>query len=145
MTNAVDARPGPGEAAARAKARARTRRMVLLALGGAAIGFVTALVEGKGARVLQGSTIPPLMAVVGALTLLVLPVIAAWRYSKDLDEVQRQDYQAVGAIAANTFLIGYPIWLILWKGGLVPEPIHWVMFLAVFATTIVAGIWRKFL
>ena len=32
------------------------------------------------------------------------------------------------ALAGAGYMLAYPAWFLLWKGGVVAEPIHWVLF-----------------
>jgi hypothetical protein len=60
------------------------------------------------------------------------------------DEVQRQaQYKAV-AVAGGTYMILYPAWFMLWKGGHVPEPHHGVVFLVFWLSLAGASFWYRF-
>ena len=60
------------------------------------------------------------------------------------DEVQRQaQYKAVAAAGA-VYMLLYPTWFMLWKGGHVPEPHHGVMFLVFWLSLAGASLWYRF-
>lgn len=134
---------GPGELAA----RARTRRLIAiiggLAGAGFVVGFVAALVERDDAPLFAGGTMPPAFAIVAAVIVLIVVGWGSWRFHRDIDEYERRDNLIAGTVGINLLLGGYPIWLILWKGGVVPEPNHFILFGAVFAATLITYLWRK--
>lgn len=136
-------KPGPGEAAN----RARTRRLfvtfaVLAAIGGV-VGFTTAMVEDRDASLLSGGSVPGWFAILAALALVVAVTAGSVVYHRSMDELQRLDNYWATAMGANLLLLGYPVWLILWKGGLAPLPDAFTLYVAVFATTMLAYLLRK--
>jgi len=67
-----------------------------------------------------------------ALGLIALFVVAVaggtWIMSGVMDELERARSYKAASLGATLFLLAYPIWYFLWKGGFVREPIHWVMY-----------------
>jgi hypothetical protein len=139
----LHAEPGPGEQAAQARRRRLMVRMTVLAAFGAAIGFTAALVERRGAPILAGGTIAPAFAVAAAIAMVVIQTIACIRYYREIDELQRLDNLMASATGGNLVIVGYPIWFLLWKGGLAPVPDALIIFGAVFATAMLTYLWRK--
>lgn len=134
---------GPGEAAARAKSRRTMINFSVLALLGGATGFTAALIEQKDAPISAGGTMPGWFAILAATVLVVAVAAGSYAYHRTMDELQRLDNYWAAALGTNVLLLGYPVWLILWKGGLLPAPDAMILFLAVLATTMIAYFWRK--
>ena len=88
-------------------------------------------------------TWPPALAIGLAVFFLVAVSGGGWLYSRQLDEFERTaKYKAVSA-AASSYVIVYPVWLLLWKGGLVPEPMHVVIFLVFAAVMMIASLFYR--
>ncbi len=135
---------GPGETAARARSRRVMLYFVVLAAIGGVIGFVTALLEPHHGGLLSGASIPPAFAIAAAIVTVAAVVIGSLRYHRAIDEFEQRDNLIAGTWGANVLLGGYPVWLLLWKGGLVPEPQHFIMYLAMLLTTGGVYLYRKF-
>ena len=142
-TTMKSAEIGPGEAAD----RARKRRLMTNFGGIAAVGFVVGLaaafVENKNAPIWLGGTMPGWFAILAAVLTVGAVAFGSWRYHRAMDELDRLDNYFAGTLGANIVLGGYPVWLILWKGGLVPEPNALILYGALFVTVAGAYIWRK--
>ena len=106
--------------------------------------FLTGLLAGLITGVLVGETgfapdarWPAPLAIGLVATFLVAMALGGLLLHRLYDEVERQiQYKAVAG-AALVYAIGYPVWFVLWKGGFVPEPSHWTLFLAFY--TALAG------
>ena len=134
---------GPGEAAARAQARRMTSWFaILLAIGGV-IGMITALLEPHAASIMSGGTVPPLFAIAAAVVTAVATVIGTRYLYTIADELELHNNMVAGAVGANALLLGYPVWFLLWKGGVAPEPQHIILFLLVLITTGGTYLFRK--
>jgi hypothetical protein len=136
---------GPGEAAARARSRRLTLYFLVLAAIGGVVGFVTALLEPRAANLLSGGSLPPAFAIIAAIVIVGAVTVGSFRYYRAIDEFERRDNLIAGSWGTNILLGGYPVWLLLWKGGLAPEPQHFIMFLAVMLTTGGVYLYRKFI
>ena len=134
---------GPGEAAGRARVRRVWINFALIAGIGAAVGFTAALVEQPHAPLAQGGTMPAWFAILAAVVTIGAVAAGSLFYHRNMDELARLDNYWAGTLGANMFLGGYPVWLILWKGGLLPAPSALVLYLAVWATVTAAYLWRK--
>ncbi len=125
--------------------RQRVQRLILFAalgLAGGIIGFTFAMYEDKQAVWASGA-IPPGIAIVLALVTLIATVGGSWLYCRRMDEVELKDNLHGGAWAALVVMIGYPVWYLLWKGGLASEPSHIVMFLTLYGVTTAVYLYRK--
>ena len=121
-----------GEGERLAAQRARRTRIIILALAGA--GFVTGLIVGvhAGRNDLDfSSSWPPSMALAVAVTYLIATIGGSLLLVNSLDEVERANNYKAAAFAAGVYVMVYPVWFVLWKGQFLPEPSHWMIFIAV--------------
>ncbi len=134
---------GPGERAARQRSRRIMAILVVLALGGGVTGFIAAFMETPASDGGIG-TFPPAFAIAAVITYVGLVGIGSWRYLRNIDEVERCNNHIAATWAANIYLVAYPSWYMLWKGGLAIEPVHEVLFVGIFAVMMIAYGWPKF-
>jgi cation transport ATPase len=129
---------GEGE---RAEAARKRRAAMLFAISMAvAVAMVvgTAIFKQGHGRIAPGWAV----AFVG---LYLVAVFASWRFAcRVSDEVELRNN--VGALAAGgtAYALVYPAWYFLWRGGLVPEPIHEALFVVAFLTTMTAYLWKRY-
>ncbi|MBX9815602.1 MAG: hypothetical protein K2X76_12945 [Sphingomonas sp.] len=139
--------PGPGERAERARRRRVAWLMGALALAGGVIGFTAARLERGGIEgnfnVLQIGALPPWFAILATLTFVGAVGIGSWFYWRGMDEVARRDHYRGAVWALNVYLLLYPSWFLLWRGGLVSEPSHRALFLITVATSMIVYLWSK--
>lgn len=75
-----------------------------------------------------GGTWPPAISIGTAILYVIAIIAGSVALSRVTDEVERaQSYKAV-ALAGAGYVLAYPVWFLLWKGGVAAEPIHWVLF-----------------
>ena len=134
---------GPGEAADRARSRRVLINLSVLIVVGGAVGATTGFLEGADATITSGGTLPGWFAILAAILFVGAVTLGSWSYFRGVDELVRLDNWIASTIGANVFLLSYPVWLILWKGGLVPEPDILTLYLVVVTTTMIAYFWRK--
>ena len=133
---------GPGERASKARSRRVMMTLGGLMLGGAVLGLVGAFVENEAPA--GNGTFPPAFAIGAVVFYLVLIAGGCWRYYRSIDELELKN-NYVGAIwGVNIYMTLYPCWYLLWKGGMVPEPMHDTLFVITVAATMVAYLWHKF-
>jgi hypothetical protein len=129
---------GEGE---RAEAARKRRAAMLFALSmvlGVAMIVGTTIFKQDHGRIAPGWAI----AFVG---LYLLAVFASWRFAcRVSDEVELRNN--VGALAAGgtAYALIYPSWYFLWRGGLVPEPIHEALFVVAFLAMMIAYLWKRY-
>ena len=134
---------GPGEAASRARSRRILVNFIALGAVGGVVGFTAAMVELPHAPLNAGGTLPAWFAILAVVVLVGAIAVGNFFYYRSMDEVQRLDNYWATAVGANVLLISYPVWLLLWKGGLSPSPDAFLLYIAMFAATTLAYIWRK--
>ena len=120
---------GPGERLQRSRQRqVRAIKGSLFAVGmisGGCIGYLVA-----SNRFALDAPWPPAIAIVLAALYVAAIAVGSMLLQKRIDEVERmQTYKAV-TVAGTAYLVGYPVWFLLWKASLAPEPIHWLLFIS---------------
>lgn len=135
-----------GEGERREAARRRKRWWIVAALAG--IGFVPGLYVGfqHGAAAAQDQPLvwSPTLAALLAGLYLVAVAVGAILMNSVMDEIERQrGYKAV-SFAGAALMVVYPTWFLLWKGGFVPEPVHWMLFVLFWLSLALASLWYRF-
>lgn len=136
------AEPGPGERAERAKKRRQAWTIAGLMLAGGASGFALALAENGPEGILE-ATIGPETAIILASSFLVVCGIGVWFFVRNIDEHELALHYWASTVAAGAYVLVYPVWFLLWKGRLVPEPDHLTLFLLVIVTSFAAYLFKK--
>jgi uncharacterized membrane protein YidH (DUF202 family) len=131
-----------GTRAERDRERRWWRTFVPIVLSGFVAGFAFALAD-QGETFLAGK-IPPLIAVLIAGSYVVTMIWGTWAYKRVADELEMQNNLWGTAVGGSALLLVYPPWWILWRGGLVGEPVHEALFLLLFVTAIGAYLWKKY-
>jgi hypothetical protein len=130
---------GAGERAEHARSRTF---WTVLAVCGALGGIVGgAMVIGTGNRI--GGDMTAGWAIAAALLYGVGVVAASWYFFRIIDEVELRDNLIAATVAVYFYTIVYPVWYLLWKGGLIVEPIHEAIFFATLIAMTIAYFWKK--
>jgi hypothetical protein len=137
------AEPGSGEALERAARRRKYAIVGGLAVAGFFPGFYLGYTE-NDELLRAGDTWPPELALVLATVYLVAVITGAVLLRRQTDEVAlAQQYKAT-ALAGSMFVLVYPLWYILWKGGLVIEPMHGVIYVLFLLTALGGMLYYRF-
>lgn len=112
----------------------RKSRRILTILGVLfAIGFVLGFAIARAEDVMGFDWVgpwPPEIAL-GALVIFVVSCgIGTWLMNKQMDDYSKEIHRKSATFAASTIFLGYPVWFLLWKASVVPEPVHWGLFVA---------------
>lgn len=136
--------PGPGEARERARFRRRNIVFGAIFVAGLFSGFYIGHQEAE--RVFAGGEGPwsPTVALVLAGTYLLAIVAGSLLLQGSMDELERHNGYKAGTFAAAVYIVLYPIWFLLWKGGFVAEPIHWVVFVIFWLSLLAGHLWYRF-
>lgn len=115
---------------------------VCFALGGAA-GFYIGM---YGVEELIAAGIPWSPALVIGLSTVYLVALLGGSYllEREMDEAEKQIARKAGEFANATFITLYPVWFLLWKGGLVPEPMHAYIFIAFLVSMTLSSLFYRF-
>lgn len=127
---------------------ARRRKRWLIVAGLAVVGFVPGLYVGfqHGAAAAQNQPLvwSPTVAALLAILYLVAVAGGAVLINTVMDEIERQrGYKAV-SFAGAALMVVYPTWFLLWKGGFVPEPVHWILFVLFWLSLALASLFYRF-
>lgn len=135
---------GEGERHEAARRRKRWLIVAALAVAGIVPGFYLGYQD--GAALAESRTAiwsPTLVAALAGLYLLAV-VGGGILLNKVADELDRQrGYKAV-SFAGTALMIVYPVWYLLWRGDLVPEPVHWMLFLLFWLSLALASLYYRF-
>lgn len=134
---------GSGERAERSK---HLRRRWMMALGvafGLTLSLTVRFTEAEDGGLFSGSAIPATVAILLTMLWIVGAGGGTWMMMRRADEHERAIDDWGLAMGARFTGIGYPVWLLLWKGRLAPEPDHVTLFLLFFAVCGTALIYRK--
>ena len=134
---------GPGEQQERAR---RTRKTWIIGST-----FVAGLVAGFWIGFEEADTLfsgsdgwPPALSIFASVSYLVAAIFGGLALARQTDEFELQrQYKAV-AVAALVYVLAYPVWFALWMGGLVPEPMHGVLFIAFWLSLAGAFLFYRF-
>ncbi|HEX8553711.1 MAG TPA: hypothetical protein VF695_03300 [Sphingomonas sp.] len=135
--------PGPGEAAARAQRKRMWITIGALAAAGLPIGFFAALLEEDYKGGIMTGTLPAWFAILAAATFVIAVVAGTIVLYRRVDELERRDNMMAGAVGANVMCIAYPVWFVVWKGGLVQAPDALYLFLATLGSTLISYLYLK--
>ncbi len=135
---------GEGE---RHEARRRRKRWLIVAAL-AAVGFAPGLylVYNDGAALAESRSAdwPPILSL-GLAGLYLAAVIGGGFLLRNVtDEVERQNGYKAASFAGMALMIVYPVWFLLWRGGFVAEPVHWMLFLLSWLSLALASLFYRF-
>lgn len=136
---------GPGERAIRARQRLQRNFLIGCGLFGGLIG-VGAVIARRGnvslsQAVMSGTVaLDPGVAVFLAIAMLIglvaLPILGF----RMVDEVKARQSLWAMAVGWMTLMAGYPAWVLLAVGGLLPKPDAMILFVGVYLTTMFAAL-----
>jgi multisubunit Na+/H+ antiporter MnhG subunit len=87
---------------------------------------------------------PPLLCLALAIGLVIAVTVGSVVLSREMDEVERLAKLKATRAGASVYILGYPLWFLLWKGGFVPEPMHVALFAATIVALILASLFYRF-
>ena len=137
----------PGRGKGEALERANRRRKFMIVGGLAVAGFFPGFYLGytENDELLQvGDKWPPEIALILAAVYLVAVLTGAVLLKRQTDEVQLAQQTRGTALAGSMFVLVYPLWYILWKGGFVPEPMHAVIYVLFLLTALGGMLYYRF-
>lgn len=129
--------------AQRRKARWYATCAILLGMG-LLTGFLLGYFEKDGTDLMAANSIPTSIAILTVLIMGVALTVGQYYFVASSDELERRNMLNAVAMSGNVILVGFPLWFILWKGGLVPAPDAFALFAAAYAANIATYFWYKF-
>jgi hypothetical protein len=140
----ADAPLGEGERREAARRRKRWLIVAALAVAGMVPGFYLGYQDGAAMAQSREPAWSPAVAAGLAGLYLVVIVVGGILMNSVMDEVERQrGYKAV-SFAGTVLMVVYPTWFLLWRGGFVAEPVHWVLFVLFWLGLALASLWYRF-
>ena len=132
---------GGENAGALAESQRRRRYWTLMGLA-----LLASVVIGLTGRVLGGpeGPISPALAIGLAAGLLVLGVGGNWIYFRHIDELEVASNLVGGFWGFYAFIMGWPLWLILWRGGFLPEPDTMTIYFITAGVALLGFCWKRF-
>ena len=108
-------------------------------------GLALAIVLGSAGRAFTGAggTIAPAVAVLVAGGLVLLMSVGTWVYFRSVDDIEWANNHAACFWGFNAFMIAYPTWHVIWKGGLVPRPDATAIYLGAATIALAAYLWKR--
>ena len=137
------AEPGSGEALERAARRKRIFIITALAAMSFVPGFYLGYTE-NDELLLASDKWPPALALGLAGFYLGAVIAGAALMRRQTDEVALSHQYKATALAGSMFVIVYPLWYILWKGGFVIEPMHGVIYVLFLLTALGGMLYYRF-
>ncbi|HEX8309608.1 MAG TPA: hypothetical protein VF645_14445 [Allosphingosinicella sp.] len=124
-----------------AEGRRRRRYWTLMGLALAA-----AVVIGLTGRILGTpyGPIAPAAAIGLAVALLLLTVVGNWAYFRSIDELEVAANLVGGFWGFYAFMVGWPVWHMLWRGGLVPKPDMLALYVVAGVVAVAGFLWKRF-
>ncbi len=111
--------------------------MVIAAFAGLSLGYARDLAGDAGG-------LDATLAIVLALLFVAAMVAANWIYLRNADELTWANNVRASFWAFMIFVILYPVWLILWSGGLVREPSAETLYLVTIFSAGALYLWERF-
>jgi hypothetical protein len=110
------------------------------------LALVAAVVLGLAGRILGTpyGPIAPAAAIGLAAALVLLTAVGNWVYFRGIDELEVASNLVGGLWGFYTFILGWPLWHILWRGGLVPQPEMPSLYVAAVAVSLAGFLWKRF-
>lgn len=75
---------------------------------------------------------------------VIMPVVAWFWHTRVIDEQEANAYRDGGYYAGYAFLILTPLWWLMWRGGLVPEPNGVAIYLTFSLVWSAVWFWKKY-
>lgn len=75
---------------------------------------------------------------------VIMPVVAWFWHTRAIDEQEASAYRDGGYYAAYAYLILAPVWWLLWRGGLLPEPDGIAIYLTFSLVWSAVWFWKKY-
>ncbi|RYE36206.1 MAG: hypothetical protein EOP21_15045 [Hyphomicrobiales bacterium] len=83
------------------------------------------------------------MAIAAAALFAIAIPLGSWYFLRDVDEVEQRTNMVASIWRLNAYVMLYPAWYILWKGQLVPEPDHEILFITTMIVLSLVYFWKK--
>ncbi len=135
--------------------REKLNRNIIVACGGLG-GIMGLAIAASGISNISEQGADPFVALLaGPLPLIIvvplifvwgviMPVVAWFWHTRVIDEQEANAYRDGGYYAGYAFLMLTPLWWLLWRGGLVPEPDGVAIYLTFSLVWTAVWFWKKY-
>ena len=131
-----------GEALERSRRRRKLLLLGVLVGGGFAAGFLSGFTQAD--KLFDpAQKWPPALGLGLAAAYLLAAFGGGYLYSRQIDEFERMGQYKAVALGAGAYALVYPVWLLLWKSGLVPEPMHFLIYVLFMVTILGASLFYR--
>jgi hypothetical protein len=119
--------------------------MVLGGIMGMTMGLVESQSGSDDMALFSSAPLPINIALILAFVwAVILPSIAWYWHRYAIDEQERHAYREGAYYAFYAYIIGAPLWWVLWRGGLVPEPNGIIIYYVTLSICGVVWLWKKY-
>ena len=135
---------GEGERHEASRRRRRWLIVAVLAVAGFVPGLYLGYNDGAALAESRPAVWSPTLSI-GLIGLYLAAVIGGGLLLRKVtDEVERQNGYKAASFAGMALMLVYPVWFLLWRGGFVPEPVHWMLFLLFWLSLALASLYYRF-
>jgi hypothetical protein len=113
---------------------------------GAGIALAELYFGAKDAALFASGPLVPALAIIYSIIIgVIIPAITFYWHKNVVDEQEESAYRDGGYYAAYAFLFLTPLWWLLWRGGLLPEPNGVAIYLTFSLVWTIVWFWKKYL
>ncbi len=127
----------------------RLNRNILIgcAVLGGVLGVSLAIFEPDPAEnfsIFSKAPIPAIAAIIFAVIWGIIVPVISFFWHRTVDEQEAHAYREGAYYAFYLYVFGAPLWWILWRGGLLPEPDGIAIYYATLLTCGGVWLWKKY-
>ncbi len=128
--------------------RLNNRMVAAFAVAGGLMGVVLAVSGDLGSQnpdIFSSGPIAPGIAIALALVIGIIMPFGSWYWHmRVIDEQESQAYRSGALLAVYAFWIGAPVWWLLWRGGLAPQPDGIALYLMTIFIALIVWFYEKY-
>ncbi len=118
------------------------------AIFGGVIALALIAADIKGANegnIFGNGSIPGALAIILSVAIgIVLPTVTYYWHKRVIDEQEEAAYRTGALIAIYAFWFIAPVWWLLWRGGMLPEPNGVALYLMTTFVATIIWFWKKY-
>ena len=96
-------------------------------------------------NIFGNGALPPALAIILSVAIgIVLPAVTYYWHKRVIDEQEEAAYRTGALIAIYAFWFIAPVWWLLWRGGMLPEPDGVALYLMTTFVALIIWFWRKY-
>lgn len=122
--------------------------MIVCAVLGGLIGIGLSVISDNDGETLSAfgdSPLPPALAIGFAVFWgVIMPLLSWYWHKRATDELENEAFRSGAVMACYVLWIAAPVWWMLWRGGLLPEPDGVAIYMATIFTALIVWQWKKY-